>query len=149
MFFRIPDSLRSEHEALHTTLLRAGREPGDLGRAASDLARRLHPHMLREEGLVFPNLGLLRQLGAGVINPEMADAARNAARIEQELPHLVAEHKDIGEALQRMLDAARAADATDYAEFAWRLLEHLRMEEEVLYPAAIVVGQYVRARLGG
>lgn len=149
MFFRIPDSLASEHEALHTALLRAGKEPGELGQAAQEVGRRLHPHMLREEGLVFANLGLLRQLGAGVINPEMADAGRNADRIEQELPHLLAEHREITVALQRMLDAARAADATDYAEFAWRMLAHMRLEEDVLYPAAIVVGHHVRTRLGG
>ncbi len=148
MIFHIPASLLSGHEALHAALLRASKEPGDIGVAAAELSRLLHPHMLREEALVFPNLGLLRQLGSGVINTEMAQAAKNADTLRADLAHLAAEHKDITAALQKLMTAARESDRTEYAEFAYRMLEHMRVEEEVLYPAAVVVGDYVRARLG-
>ncbi|HEY3073721.1 MAG TPA: hypothetical protein VGJ74_00980 [Burkholderiales bacterium] len=49
--------------------------------------------------------------------------------------------------LHHFLAAARAAQRIDYVEFAEKLINHARMEEEVLYPAAIVVGEYLRLRL--
>jgi len=148
MIFQIPASLRAGHESLHTALLRAEKEPGALGAAATVLSHALHPHMLREEGLAFTNLGLLRQLAAGVANPEMAPAVEAAAKLQAELAHLAEDHRNITAAVQLVLSAAREVDKTEYAELAYGLLEHLRLEEEVLYPAAILVGEVVRARLG-
>jgi hemerythrin superfamily protein len=34
-----------------------------------------------------------------------------------------------------------------FAEFARKLILHAQMEEEVMYPAAILVGEYVRLAL--
>jgi len=44
-------------------------------------------------------------------------------------------------------DAARRAGRSDIVQFAQALMQHARTEEEVMYPAAILVGQVVRQRL--
>jgi len=36
----------------------------------------------------------------------------------------------------------------EYAEFAEALMLHAKTEEEVLYPASILIGEYVREKLG-
>jgi len=45
-------------------------------------------------------------------------------------------------------DAAQHAGRADIVEFAQALVQHARTEEEVMYPAAVLVGQVVRQRLG-
>ena len=51
----------------------------------------------------------------------------------------------ISEALTRFRAAAERAGQADYVRFADGLAAHARQEEEILYPAAIVVGRYVKA----
>jgi hypothetical protein len=37
---------------------------------------------------------------------------------------------------------------TGYAQLAQKLILHAQLEEEVLYPASIVVGEYLKWKLG-
>ena len=78
----------------------------------------------------------------------MAEVYPHTDWLKNNLATLMAEHATIGSAVQDMLQAARAAGRTDYIEFAEKLVNHLRMEEEVMYPAAILVGEYLRLLLG-
>jgi len=61
---------------------------------------------------------------------------------------MLAEHRGILEALNRLRDAAARAGRSDIVAFAETLTEHAQTEEEVMYPAAVLVGQTVRQRLG-
>ena len=57
---------------------------------------------------------------------------------------------DIGaalEALEELLKVAGAQGQSELVTFAETLLNHARLEEEVLYPAAIVAGEYLKIRL--
>src|SRR5688572_12685895 len=56
---RIPESMRMEHEEIHSELERITRMPGRIGTAARELAAVLHPHFVREEQIALPPLGLL------------------------------------------------------------------------------------------
>ena len=58
-----------------------------------------------------------------------------------ELPKMLAEHREIVAALERLEAAAHAAGKPEHARFAEKLKVHARTEEEVLYPAAILVGR--------
>jgi hypothetical protein len=60
---------------------------------------------------------------------------------------MLAEHQAIVVALGRLQEAAERAGRTDIVEFAQALTEHARTEEEVMYPAAVLVGLLVRQRL--
>ena len=62
MMFQIPQSLKSEHEALHSMLVRATKASGATGEAAKAVAAVLHPHFVKEEQFALPPLGLLAPL---------------------------------------------------------------------------------------
>ena len=62
---------------------------------------------------------------------------------------MLAEHARIVEALGRLADAAEREDNQQVAQFAEKLKLHAQTEEQVLYPAAIVVGDYLRLKLNG
>ena len=59
----------------------------------------------------------------------------------------VEEHKRIHDATEKLRVAVREAKASVLEQFAQNLALHARTEEQVLYPAAILVGDIVRARM--
>jgi hypothetical protein len=144
---RIPDSLRLEHEQLHARLAEATRLPGRTGEAARRVARIMHPHFLREDEYAIPPLGLLARLAKGGATPDMAEVLPLVARLKDELPLMIEEHRAIAGALIELGNVASGEGQREWAEFADELRHHAQMEEEVLYPAAILVGDHVRSQL--
>ncbi|HEY3124571.1 MAG TPA: hypothetical protein VGK70_10990, partial [Thermoanaerobaculia bacterium] len=68
--------------------------------------------------------------------------------LKAEMPRMLGEHKLIVEALRRLLQAAVRERHDGYASFAQKLIAHAQQEEDFYYPAAILVGEYVKLRLG-
>ncbi|MGE0333901.1 MAG: hypothetical protein AB7Q76_01310 [Gammaproteobacteria bacterium] len=148
MKFLIPEPLKAEHAELHAELVDATRAGGRVGEAAEAVAKLLHPHFVREEELALPPLGLLASLAQGAIDPDMADVLRLTDKLETELPGMLAEHKEIVAALRHLVVAAGAEKKPEHARFAEKLMLHARTEEEVLYPAAVLIGRYMKLKLG-
>jgi len=148
MELEIPEPLKTEHSELHKELVDATHEGGRVGEAAKEVARLLHPHFIREEEFALPPLGLLAALAKGTLVPEMADVLALTDRLEADLPGMLAEHQQILEALAELVAAAKAENKPKYVDFAEKLILHARTEEEVLYPAALIVGRYIRLSLG-
>ncbi len=148
MEFPIPETLKAEHAELHAELVDATRAGGRVGDAAKEVARCLHPHFVREEEFALPPLCLLAPLARGTLVPGMADVLALTDRLEAELPGMLGEHKEIVAALGDLVAAAKTQNMPKYTAFAEKLMLHARAEEEVLYPAAILVGRYVKLVLG-
>jgi hypothetical protein len=143
--FQIPAPIQAEHEVLHARLLAATREPGEVGDAAREVARLLHPHFEREEAFALPPLALLAPLARGETEG-LEDVLPMTRRLEAELPSMLAEHQQIVGALEKLRSAARGAGRLEHVEFADALIQHARMEESVLYPAALLVGKVAGMR---
>jgi len=139
----IPAPLKAEHDELHARLVRATQEPGVLGEAAREVARLLHPHFVKEEAFGLPPLGLLSEVALGVMRAEMAEVLVMTRRIKAELPAMFAEHRQIASALEVLRREARRAGRADLEEFATALQRHAETEELVLYPAAVLLGEYL------
>lgn len=146
--FQIPPSLKAEHDELHAELARATKESGEIGAAAREVARVLHPHFVSEEDFALPPLGLLPAIAIGGTTPEMKPAIDMTRRLKSELPHMLDEHKAIVAALAKLQDVSAKAERPDIAAFAGKLVLHAQTEEEVLYPAAILLGQWLESKLG-
>lgn len=140
---RTPEAIHAEHLEIHAGLERAAREPGRLGAAARDLSAVLDPHFRREEEIATPPLGLLEPLARGPVTPEMRAVLPLTDALECELPQMLQEHRRIGAARERFEAQARRAHKAEYVRLAEALANHARQEEEVLYPAAILVGRFV------
>jgi hypothetical protein len=144
----LPAILKIEHDAIHEELARATRAGGKTAEAAAEVIKVLFPHVVLEEDFALPPLTLLPRLARGEITPDMGRAMRQAELLEAELPRMLDEHRLIAAALQKLLAAASAEQQTGYARFAQRLIAHAQTEEEVLYPASILIGKYLRLKLG-
>jgi regulator of replication initiation timing len=143
-----PRSLQLEHLELRHFIAKAAHEDGELGEAARLVGRLLEGHTHKEEAFAMPPLSLLAALAAGKLERSMGEILPQAEWLKKNLGELVAEHHAILAALEKLVAAARAANRFDYVEFAEDLMNHARMEEEILYPAAILVGEYLKLRLG-
>lgn len=143
---RIPESLREEHAEIHAELERATSAPGAVGAAARSLAALLQPHFVREEQIALPPLGLLAPLARGERGPRLRAVLPMTDSLKAELPRMLEEHRAIRAATLRLGQAARAAGNTAVVRLSEKLALHARSEEEIFYPAAVLVGDLVRAR---
>jgi hypothetical protein len=139
-----PEAIHDEHLEIHATLQRAIREPGRLGAAARELSAVLDPHFRREEEIATPPLGLLVPLSKGPVTSDMRAVLPMTDALERELPQMLQDHGRIGAARERFEAEALRAGKPDYVRLSETLAHHARQEEEVLYPAAILVGRFVR-----
>jgi hypothetical protein len=147
MTLKIPEHLTTEHEELHAELSKATRAGGKTGAAAKVVAGLLHAHFISEEEFALPPLGLLSELAAGRLGPDVGDALAMSERLKSELPRMLSEHEAIVAALRKLTRAAKAEKKPGIARFAEKLTLHAKSEEQVLYPAAIVIGLYLKRML--
>ncbi len=145
---QVPRALEFEHQELHAQLAKATKAGGKTGEAARAVAKVLHPHFIKEEEFALPPLGLLPALAAGTATPDMSNVIAMTDKLKADLPQMLAEHKAIVGALRNLTAAAKAEKRPEYVRFAEQLQLHAQTEEQVLYPAAILVGEYVKLRLG-
>ena len=144
---KAPPSLRREHEELHADLGRAGQMPGLLGQTAREVARIMHPHFLREDEYAMPPLSLLPRLSRGQVTPDMAEVLPLVARLKEEMPLMIEEHRAIMGAVRAFALAAENDGDEKCIRLAAELMVHAQLEEEVLYPTAVLVGEYVKTKL--
>jgi hypothetical protein len=145
--FTTPASIEAEHEELHSELAAVGKMPGRTGAAARHVAELLHPHFVSEEEFALPPLALLRPLVDTGVAHEMRDIVAMTDRLKAEMPRMLDEHKAIVAALDELRAAATAERRPEGSRFAEKLTAHAQHEEEVLYPAAIIVGEYLKLTL--
>lgn len=138
----------TEHDRLRRELEKATTVGGETADAAREVLKVLVPHMLLEEEFAIPPVMLLPRLARGELTPEMVKILPKAEMMKAELPRMLADHALIVEALRRLLQAALKERHDGYAGFAQKLIVHAQQEEEVFYPASILVGEYIKLRLG-
>jgi hypothetical protein len=147
MDFTIPHTMEIEHEELQKELRKGTRAGGETGEAAKRLAKILNPHFVKEEDFALPPLGLLPLLSKGRVTPDMKDILLMTDKMKTELNLMLREHKQILRALKKLVAAAKKEKKLEYLRFADRLTLHAQAEEELYYPAAILVGEYVKFKL--
>lgn len=146
MQIAIPQSMKDEHAQIHEALVAASELPGPVGEAARQLAEVLHPHFVREEQIALPPLGLLEPLARGEFEPWMSAVLPMTDSLAAELPEMLREHEAIGAAAVHLEEMAALEGVKEVERLARQLRLHARSEEEVFYPAAILVGEIVRLR---
>lgn len=143
---RIPASILEEHVEIHDQLAQATKLAGRTGVAARALAALLQPHFEREEQIALPPLSLLGPLARSERIATPAWLLPMTDSLRRELPRMLREHVAIRAATQRLATVAQSEGQISVVRFTEKLAMHARSEEEVLYPAAVVVGDLVRAR---
>lgn len=142
----IPSSIKAEHKELHADLARVVALGGKTGAIAKEVENLLHPHFVKEEEFAMPPLGLLASVSAGKMPRDAEAVIKMTERLKADMPAMLAEHQKIGAALQRLRTAAKEEGKPEAAQFADHLLAHAKQEEQILYPAAMLVGDYLKLK---
>jgi hypothetical protein len=153
--FDIPQPLKSEHHELHARLQAATQAGGKTGEAARSAFQALSGHFEKEERYALPQLGALPALvgtpGAKsmtLTSDQNKDLLARTERFRAELPGMLKEHEVISAALHRLQEAARAEGNEQVAHVAEAIITHAKIEELVLYPAALLIDDFVAAMEG-
>ena len=147
MKLEVPSSIAAEHRELHEELEKAIKSGGKTGDAANIVEQRLSVHFEKEEQYALPQLALLGALAEGRVTPEMKHAVELSDRLKAEMPKMLEEHKGIVEALNALSAAAKTENKPQAISFAEKLGAHAQNEEQVMYPAAILVGEHLKLKL--
>lgn len=143
MELKVPQALRLEHVKLREQLYSITKESSDLGAAARAVMELFYLHAIKEEERVLPALEALPQLAGGKITDSMSPLRGIADDLKAGLyEELIEDHKAIVAALKAVSQLALAQGRTDYVKFADCFILHAQMEEEILYPAALVTAEY-------
>lgn len=145
---QIPASVRAEHQEIHQALVATTRASGEVGAAARALAAVLDPHFVREEQIALPPLGLLAPLARGERSQAMRAVLPLTDSLRAELPRMLREHQAIHAATVRLREVARTHRNQPAQRLADQLILHAQSEEQMMYPAALLVGDFVRAQVG-
>jgi hypothetical protein len=78
----------------------------------------------------------------------MGEVLKLTDKLTEDLDDMLTEHKAIVVALEKLAAAARRENKPEYVVFADKLIEHAHTEELVMYPTALLIGAYVRLKLG-
>jgi len=148
MELKIPPSLKHEHGEMRASLEIAEKAPGKSGEAAREVARLLLPHFKKEEEYALPPLDALAVMAGGGLPEEPKAIIDKADRLRNELAEMLREHQIIAKALEDLYETATGDARPELARFARKLLLHAQMEEQIYYPAALVIGDYLKLRTG-
>ncbi len=142
---RIPNSLRELRQELRSELQTAAGLGGEIGGAAKTVVERFEAHRAIEEKHALPLLAMLPLLQQEKANGGLADAAKMSDMLRADLPQMMGEHRLIIEALDQMRAAAEKKQRQECIVLAGKLKTHIREEEEIYYPTAMLVGEYARS----
>lgn len=143
----VPSSIVAEHHELHATLEHLTTGSGKTAEAARAVAKVLQPHFEKEEQVALPPLGLLAQVSSGTVTRQMEYVIPLTDKLKTALPEMLKEHKAIAKELDKLHTAATTENNMEAIEFAAHLKQHVETEEQILYPAAVLVGQVIKEKL--
>ena len=136
-------TMEEEHEELHQELRKITKMGGKIGGAAVRVAEVLHPHFERENELALPVIGVARELVEGKSSPDFPKALELADKFKAEYQRMLREHVEIIRALDELEKAPRRSKKQAVIRFTRKLKAHARTEEDLTYPAVLMVGKFL------
>lgn len=142
----VPSSIKNEHEYLLNQMKPFTLFQDSTGRIALKLDSLMHHHFQEEEDFVLPPLGLIPSLASGEIPDESKEVIQLTEQLKSQLGHMSAEHQLIKVYLGELKQAVALDNHPPVIEFEKAVHQHATTEEEVYFPAAILVGEYLKLK---
>ena len=140
----MPSSIKNEHDSLLAQLHVITLFQDSTGIVAITLLELMEHHFREEENVVFPPLGLLPSLASGEIPEKSEEIIQLTEKVKSQLTHLSVEHQLIKARMGELVQAAAKENHPEIIAFIHDVDKHATVEEEVYFPAAILVGEYLK-----
>lgn len=142
----VPELLLNEHDTLLHDLKTISVHQDSTGRIAAELYDLLDHHFQEEENYVLPPLGLLTSLSGDSLPENTTAILRMIDKLKAQTPHMSAEHQMIKLLANDLLSTAKEEGHAEVENFYTDLLKHAQMEEKILFPTALLIGEYLRIK---
>ena len=142
----VPLFIKNEHENLLNQVAQFTLIEDSAGRAAIKLQDLMQHHFDEEEDFVLPQLGLLSLLASGKLSDHNKEVIQLSEKLKSNLTHLNVEHQLIAAYLDELKQVATIENLPGIIEFEKELIKHANSEEEVLFPAAVLIGDYLKLK---
>lgn len=103
-------------------------------------------HFKEEEDFVLPSLGLLPLLASGKLPEQSKEVMLLTEKLQSKISHLSVEHQLIKAYMDELKQAASDENRLEFIEFEKELQKHANTEEEVFFPAAILIAEYLKIK---
>lgn len=144
----IPQSFKVAHAGTLAELAAIGKRRSHTGLIARQAIGAVKKHFQREEEYILPPLTLAPAIALGKVTPDMKWAIAMADRIKADRETIFVEHTVITQWMSELAAAAEQARELDVIAFARGAVADSLNDTEVNEPMAIVIGEYLRAKLG-
>lgn len=141
---KIPKSIKNGHENLCTELEAIIALGGTIGEKAKFLEDVMSKHFKKEEEYALPPLGFLLALSEGSWEIDSDAAIKMADRLQAKLSELKEEHVQIAKAFRSLKIVADEEGEISAKQFVKDLTLHVEIEDQVLYPTTILIGNYLK-----
>lgn len=141
---KTPKALLDGHKNLFNDMESIISLGGSIGENAKLLADLSRPHFKKEEEYALPPLSLLLALSEGHWTLESSAAIEMAEKLKAQLAGMKKEHDVIRKILENLEVLAENENNQKVKQFVNDLKLHIEVEEQILYPATIFIGTYLK-----
>lgn len=141
---KTPKSLLHGHEHLYADIKDIISMGGKVGKKAEFLSDLLYSHFQKEEEYALPPLSLLLALSEGNWKVDTKAAISMSNKFQSIMEEMKKEHNNIDKVLVELKTLADEENNSKAKLFVQNLRLHIELEDQVLYPATILVGNYLK-----
>lgn len=142
----LPSSIQNEHDSLLTRLRGITLFEDTAGMLATKLLELMEHHFSEEENMVFPQLALLPSLADGEVPENAKEIIELSEKFKSQLAHMSVEHQMIILQMEALANVVSTEDLPEFLAFRRAVEKHAVAEEEIYFPAAILVGEYLKMK---
>lgn len=144
MKLQVPKSVVHGHANLILEMNEIISMGGRVGNKASQLRDTMVPHFKKEEEYALPPLGLLLAFSEQNWEINSEEAIKMAENLELRLSEMKDDHQDIIVVVNELTAIGEEEGNFIVKMFVKNIILHMELEDEVLYPATILIGNYLK-----
>ncbi len=142
----VPSTIQKEHDYLLNQFQKIISLQESTDSIALKVNELMQHHFQEEEDFVLPALGLLPALADGQIPGQREEIIQLTEKVKEQLAHMSAEHQLIKSYMNELKQGAQKDNLPEIIEFEQALHKHAATEEEIYFPSAILIGEYLKLK---
>ncbi len=142
----VPSSIKQKHEYLLEQAHKMTLFNDDSTPIALKLEEMMQHHFKEEENFILPPLGLLPMLANDQMPAQSKEIILLCEKMKSQMDHMSAEHQLIKAYIDELKQASSKENLPEIIEFETEVFKHAISEEEVFFPTAVLIGEYLKLK---
>jgi len=142
----VPSSIKQTHLHLLEQVHKMTFYEDSSSYIALKLENLMQHHFKEEEDFILPPLGLLPLLEGDKIPQNISEIINSSKNVRSQMDHMSAEHQLISAYIEELKQVSDTDNLPEINGFENEIIHHAKSEEEIFYPTAILIGEYLKLR---